>query len=140
MAILAIEPSRIVAGDSVAWTKTITSYAGTLTYSLQLFGSIELPITFAASGGGPNYFVTLDDSITATWKPGRYIWTSYISDGVDRHTVGGGELVVLSNPALAFGATHATRTLAIIEAAIEGRLPRGLETYSIDGQSIAKIP
>lgn len=133
------EPSTIVAGDSVAWTKTVTSYAGTLTYSLQFFGSTDLPITFAATGGGPNYSVALDDSVTATWKPGRYIWTSYISDATDRHVVGGGEIQVLANPALAFGATHATRTLAIIEAAIEGRLPRGLETYSIDGQSIAKI-
>ena len=135
-----IEPCTIVAGDSVAWNKTITTYAGTLTYSLQLFGSTDLPITFAASGGGPNYSVALDDSVTATWKPGRYIWTAYIADVVDRHSVANGEVQVLSNPALAFGATHATRTLAIIEAAIEGRLPRGLETYAIDGQSIAKIP
>jgi hypothetical protein len=49
-------------------------------------------------------------------------------------------MVVLGNPAIALGGTHATRTLAIIEAALEGRLPRGLETYVIDGQSIAKIP
>jgi hypothetical protein len=135
-----IEPCTIVAGDSVAWTKTITSYGGTLTYSLQLFGSTDLPITFAASGAGPIFSVTLDDSVTATWKPGRYIWTAYIADGVDRHSVANGEVQVLPNPALAFGATHATRTLAIIEAAIEGRIPRGLETYAIDGQSIAKIP
>jgi hypothetical protein len=134
-----IEPSTIVAGDSVAWTRTITTYSGTLSYSLQFFGSTDLPITFSATGAGPLYSVALDDSVTATWKPGRYIWTAYIADATDRHTVGGGEMQVLANPALAFGATHATRTLAIIEAAIEGRLPRGLETYAIDGQSIAKI-
>jgi hypothetical protein len=136
----AIEPCTIVSGDSVAWTKTITTYAGTLTYAFQLFGSTDLPITFAASGSGPIFSIALDDSVTATWKSGRYIWTAYIADGVDRHCVDNGEIQVLPNPALAFGATHATRTLAIIEAAIEGRLPRGLETYAIDGQSIAKIP
>jgi hypothetical protein len=135
-----IEPATIVAGDSVAWTKSITSYAGTLSYSLQLFGSTDTPILFSASGSGPNYSVTLAPALTALWKPGRYIWTSYIDDGTNRHSVDGGEMVVLSNPAAAFGATHATRTLAIIEAALEGRLPRGLETYVIDGQSIAKIP
>jgi hypothetical protein len=134
------EPCQIVAGDSVAWTKTIATYAGTLNYSLQFFGSTDLPITFAASGAGPNYSVALDDSVTATWKPGRYIWTAWIADATDRHVVENGEILVFANPALAFGATHATRTLAIIEAAIEGRLPRGLETYAIDGQSIAKIP
>jgi hypothetical protein len=134
------EPVSIVAGDSVAWTKTVTSYAGTLSYSLQLFGSTDLPITFSASGGGPIFSVALDDSLTATWKPGRYIWTAYITDATDRHVVDNGETQILPNPALAFGATHATRTLAIIEAAIEGRIPRGLENYAIDGQSIAKIP
>jgi hypothetical protein len=139
VSIPANEPATIVAGDSVAWTKSITSYAGTLNYSLQFFGSTDPPILFAASGSSPNYSVTLSPALTATWRPGRYIWTSYIDDGVNRHSTGDGEMVVLANPAVAFGATHATRTLAIIEAAIEGRLPRGLESYVIDGQSIAKM-
>jgi hypothetical protein len=134
------EPGTIVAGDSVAWNKVISIYSGTLTYSLQLFGSTDLPITFAATGSGPNYSISLAPAVTATWKPGRYIWTSYIDDGTARHSVDGGEFVVLANPAAAFGSSHATRTLAIIEAAIEGRVPRGLETYTIDGQSLAKIP
>jgi hypothetical protein len=134
------EPCQIVAGDSVTWNKTFSGYAGTLTYSLQLFGSTDLPITFAASGAGPNYTVAIDEAVTATWKPGRYILTGYIADATDRRVVETGEIQVLANPALAFGATHPTRTLAIIEAAIEGRIPRGLETYTIDGQSLAKIP
>jgi hypothetical protein len=134
------EPGTIVAGDSVAWTKTITSYAGTLNYSLQIFGSTAAPILFAATGSGPDYSVNLAPGITAAWPPGRYTWTSYIDDGVNRHSIAVGEMVILANPAVAFGGTHATRTLAIIEAALEGRLPRGLENYVIDGQSIAKIP
>ena len=134
------EPGTIVAGDSVAWTKTITSYAGTLNYSLQMFGSTDSPILFAGVGGGPNYSVSLAPGITANWAPGRYTWTSYIDDGTNRHAIDTGEMVVLANPAIAQAGTHATRTLAIIEAALEGRLPRGLETYVIDGQSIAKIP
>jgi hypothetical protein len=134
------EPGTIVAGDSVAWTKTITSYAGTLNYSLQDFGSTAAPILFVATGGSPNYSVSLAPGVTANWAPGRYTWTSYIDDGTNRHAIDTGEMVVLANPAIALGGTHATRTLAIIEAALEGRLPRGLETYVIDGQSIAKIP
>jgi hypothetical protein len=135
------EPSTIVAGDSVAWTKTITSYAGTLNYSLQIFGSSDPPILFAATPpGGPNFSISLAPGVTANWAPGRYTWTSYIDDGTNRHAIDTGEMVVLANPAIAVAGTHATRTLAIIEAALEGRLPRGLETYVIDGQSIAKIP
>jgi len=140
MAILNTEPCTIVAGDSVAWTKTITSYAGTLNYSLALFGSTDAPILFAGVGTGPNYSINLAPGVTANWAPGRYTWTSYIDDGTNRHAIDSGEMVVLANPAIAQTGTHATRTLAIIEAALEGRLPRGLETYVIDGQSIAKIP
>ncbi len=35
--------------------------------------------------------------------------------------------------------SHAVTTLALIEAAIEGRIPRGLEQTSIDGQLITRI-
>jgi hypothetical protein len=133
------EPATIVAGDTLAWTKTVTLYSGTLTYSLQLPGSTAAPITFTAAGGGPTYFISVPDSTTATWPPGNYLWTAYVDDGVQRHVVDSGALVILANPAAALGGTHASRTLAIIEAAIEGRLPRGLENYVIDGQSIGKI-
>ena len=36
--------------------------------------------------------------------------------------------------------THAERMLALIEAALEGRIPRGLESTNIDGQQIDRIP
>ena len=36
--------------------------------------------------------------------------------------------------------THAQRMLLLIESALEGRIPLGLETYTIEGQSIGKMP
>lgn len=36
--------------------------------------------------------------------------------------------------------THAARMLALIESALEGRIPAGLEYSTINGQSIARIP
>lgn len=36
--------------------------------------------------------------------------------------------------------THAARTLALIEAAIEGRVPAGLSMTIINGQNITRIP
>ena len=36
--------------------------------------------------------------------------------------------------------THAERTFAVIEAALEGRLTKDLESYQIAGRSISKIP
>jgi hypothetical protein len=36
--------------------------------------------------------------------------------------------------------THAQRMLALIETALEGRIPRGLENTIIDGQQLDRIP
>ncbi len=62
-------------------------------------------------------------------------------DGVSsqRYTVGNGTVKLVANPAAAYGTTHASRTLAIIETALEGRLPRGLEMYTIGGQQVQKL-
>ena len=35
--------------------------------------------------------------------------------------------------------SHAERSLAVIEAALEGRLPGGMETYQIAGQAVSKM-
>ena len=39
-----------------------------------------------------------------------------------------------------FGDTHASRMLALVEAALEGRIPQGLELTIINGQNITRIP
>ena len=36
--------------------------------------------------------------------------------------------------------SHARRVMELIEAAMEGRVPNGMESYSIGGRSINKIP
>ncbi len=137
------EPSTIVAGDTVQWTKSIADYLATdgwtLSYSFRIPGSAATPITFDADPDGANYSVDQDPSTTADWPPGAYVWTSYVDDGTHRHTVGTGPVTIFASPEEALGTTHASRTLAIIEAALEGRLPRGLEMYTIDGQQVQKL-
>ena len=54
-----------------------------------------------------------------------------------------GVLEVLTNPASASAydpRSHARRVLDLIEAAMEGRIPNGMESYTIGGRSINKIP
>ncbi len=142
-AIPSSEPSLIVAGDTVQWTKTLTDYSAvdwTLSYSFQIPGSTSQPITFDADADGANYSITVDSSDTADWPPANYVWTSYVTNISDeRHTISQSTVTISPDPAAAYGATHATRTLAIIEAALENRLPRGLEMYTIDGQQVQKL-
>jgi hypothetical protein len=138
------EPSIIVAGDSVSWTKSVQDYPATdgwtLNYSFQRLGSTATPISIEADPDGAGYSVALDNSDTANYVAGNYIWTAFVDDGdTERHRVATGTLTILANPAAALGSTHASRTLALIDLAIEGRVPRGLTEFSIQGQQITKI-
>jgi hypothetical protein len=135
------EPQIVEAGDTVAWTRSaVPDYPGfPLNYSFQIPGSTAAPILIAATGTGP-YSVSVANTVTALWPPGNYVWTAYVDNGTERHRVGTGIVTILDSPLVALGTTHASRTLALIEAAIEGRIPRGLDNYSIDGQMIAKMP
>jgi hypothetical protein len=143
IAISTFEPDTIIAGDTVEWTQSISDYPATdgwtLKYSFQLIGSTEDPITFEASASGRDYSVSITPAVSAEWASGNYIWTAFVDDGTDRHRVGTGTVSVLPNPEMAAGGTHATRTLALLELAIEGRIPAGLEQTTIDGQSILRI-
>ncbi len=143
-AIPTTEPTLIVAGDTVQWTKSLSDYPATdgwtLSYSFQLPGSTATPITFDADPDGANYAIEVDADDTADWAAGSYNWTSYVTNVSDeRHTVERGTVQIASDPTGVPGSTHATRTLAIIEAALEARLPRGLEMYTIDGQQVQKL-
>ncbi len=143
-AIPTTEPSLIVIGDTVQWTTTVPDYPATdgwtLKYSFQLPGSAATPISITATTSGAGYAVSVAASTSDDWTAGAYVWTKFV-DGVssERHVVGNGTVSLVPNPAAAMGTTHATRTLAIIEAALEGRLPRGLEMYTIDGQQVQKL-
>jgi len=143
IAISTSEPATIVAGDTVQWTKIISDYPATsgwtLKYSFQLVGSTQDPITFDASASGAGYSISITPAVSAEWVAGNYIWTAFVDNGTDRHRVATGSLGILADPVAASGGTHATRTLALIEAAIEGRIPAGLEQTTIDGQSILRI-
>jgi hypothetical protein len=141
MSIPSPEPSVITAGDTAAWTKSLPDYlpsAGwTLNYALQ--GPSE--ITFSsATNSGATFAISLTTSTTASWAPGLYALTAYVTKAGERYTVDRRTISILADPAQALGSTHASRTLALIEAALEGRIPRGLESHVIAGQSISKIP
>ena len=60
-----------------------------------------------------------------------------------KYVVYDGIFEVLTNPATGSAydpRTHARRVLDLIEAAMEGRIPNGMESYTIGGRSISKIP
>src|SRR4051812_7966070 len=124
------EPSTITAGDTAAWTKSLPDYlpsAGwTLNYALQGPGEI----TFSSStNSGSIFSISVAAGTTASWTPGLYALTAYVTKALERYTVDRRTISILADPAKALGSTHASRALALIEAALEGRIPRGLESH-----------
>jgi hypothetical protein len=144
------EPQTIVAGDTLTFTKTVANFTPAdgwaLNYSLQgktLAGSWSgSPITFSSSTNtGTTWTVLVAKTTTATYAPGDYRFTAYVTGGSsERYTVGTGDISVLPDPSAAVPTSHAVRTLALIEAAMEGRIPRGLHETIIDGQTLIRIP
>jgi hypothetical protein len=92
---------------------------------------------------GEPYRVEISAAITADWLPGLYRWVALAIKGGDRLTVGTGTLEVGANLETADPAdarSHAQRMLALIEAALEKRIPKDQQSYEIDGQRLDRIP
>lgn len=131
------EPQSITAGETVAWTKTLPDYpatAWTLKYALQASGKELITLTAAASGAA--HAITVAAATSAAYAAGVYVWTAYVEQGSTRTTVARGTVTIAASPLAALGSTHNTRMLALIQAALEGRIPNGLESTDIDGQRI----
>ena len=138
------EPSQITAGDSLAWSASFSDYlpgdGWTLSYGLT--GASTQRIDATTGPDGLSFAVALPTTATAAWTPGCYLLTAFVNrgNGTERVTLYSRALEVLPNPTAAAPTTHAQRCLALIEAAMEGRIPRGLEETTIDGQMISRIP
>src|SRR5207237_483714 len=103
----------------------------TLNYAAQGASQINF---VATSGSGGSFSITLLTSDTTGWRPGDYELIGYVTHPStnERVTVSRGALSILADPASQPPSTHAQYALYLIELAIEGRIPRGLENYAID--------
>lgn len=138
------EPEVFTAGETVAWSRLFPGYDSatyTLKYALQAYGKSLINIT-ASAGEDSGFQVSLDAATTAAYAPGCYVWTAFMESngGTVRTIVARGTVSIQQSPLAAFGPTHSSRMLALIEAALEGRIPNGLESTDIDGQRIDRIP
>lgn len=148
--VLQTEPLVLTAGDTWAWNKTLADYPPSegwvLGYAIRgasVLPNVSVVVTSLAAG----YSITVAPSATTSLAPGAYQWQSFV-DGAgafagQHFTVDSGVITVVRSMSAVVdnsAQTHAERTLAIIEAKIEGRLTADFESYSINGRSIMKIP
>lgn len=138
-----MEPKKLHAGDSVRWHRAVPDFPASagwsLHYALRGAGVVDIE----ALPGSP-YVIEVSAAITREWPPGRYRWVAFVRhiDG-ERITLGDGEITIAPDWLAAESLdvrSHARRMLDLIEAALQKRIPKDQQSYTIDGQSIDRIP
>ena len=138
------EPEKLTAGVTWKWKKTHSDYPAsewTLTYYLRKDGATAT--SFTGTADEDSFLVTVAASTTSSYAAGVYDFIGVVSKAAEKFIVFDGVLEVLTNAASASAydpRSHARKVLDLIEAAMEGRIPNGMESYTIGGRSINKIP
>lgn len=138
-------PSYFNAGTTLKVDRFFTDYpASDWTYTWYLVGASVLSVQATSDTNGVDFHLVVSAEQTATLTPGAYKFVGRLtaSDGevVD---VENGRIMVNPDPALlqpGDAVSNEEKTLAVIEAAIAGRLTKDMESYSIGGRSVTRIP
>lgn len=119
------EPTRITAGDTATWLKSLSDYSAAdgwvLAYTLI---NSAAKITITATASGADHLASAAAATTAAWAAGTYTWHAAVTKAAERYTVGAGNIVIAPN--LAAAATFDTRSSA--KKALEA-VNLALETY-----------
>lgn len=136
-------PLKIRSGDTIAWTEEFGDYSSTSgwAFKVRLVGETSYA-AITASGSGTTYTVTIAASITATYLPGTYKLIGWVEKGSERYTMFETTIAVTANQAItvsdAGALSHARRTLALIESAIESYAVRPVEEITIAGRTLRR--
>lgn len=144
-----IEPLQITAGDLVTWSRTYADFSAAdgwvLSYALAKDASTSSQIAFTASTyQTTGFLVSVPKATTAGWAAARYTAQGYVTKTAtsERYQVYSGSILVLPN--LAAGAvdarSHARKVLDAIEAVIESRAGKAIQSWSGLEQSFSLIP
>ncbi len=89
-------PDRITAGESVAWSVSLSDYPASeswvLTYTLVKAG---LKISIIAQADGDNHLVQIPFATTAGYQAGTYHFQAHAANGTERYLVGQGKIEIL---------------------------------------------
>jgi hypothetical protein len=136
------EPKEIRSGDTVSWDEVLPGYpsdAWTLKY--RLLGENNYDAVEAAESGS-GYKATITAAVTKTYLPGIYTLVGWVEATGLRYTVSTTTVTVLPDPAAggegADTRSHARKTLALIESAIESYAVRPVEELTVAGKTLRR--
>jgi hypothetical protein len=143
------EPTRLAAGDTWTWSRTLPDYPAADGWLLRYYARPSVGTGLETEAAevtvdGDTWTVSVPSSRTGVLTAGTFRLAGYVSRGTDRHEVYAGVLRVTPN----FASGDATAALStdeqlldVLSAAVAGRLSSDIaETYTIDGVAVAKIP
>ncbi|MCC7132486.1 MAG: hypothetical protein IT352_07575 [Gemmatimonadales bacterium] len=144
------EPTRARAGDTWLWRRTFPEYPAsegwTPKYAIRGVDALLWDAAWAVASG-EEWTITIPAASTLLLGAGRYEWAVILTGSGSysgrEHTIQTGVLEVLPDLETAAAGdrqTHTEKTIAILEAAIEGRLTADMEHYIINGRQVTRIP
>ena len=142
------EPVSFYKGETVVWKRTDigadyspSSYSMVWEASLESNGSTRFSATVTESG--TEYTFTLDNSATAGYTAGDYIWFLKVLQTSDSETlvIDSGKLTVKDNYFATTGDTrsHAKVMVDKLESLLEGKADADVSSYAIAGRSLNKL-
>lgn len=137
------EPTEIVSGETVKWTKSLSDYpADTWTLTYQFVNAADAQaVTCTASG--TDFLATITAAQSAAMTAGDWYWQARVSYSGEVYGVGSGRVTVKPNYAVA-GATaldarsHVKKVLDAIEAVMEGKASEDQMSMSIGDRSLSR--
>lgn len=135
-------PKCIRAGDSLKFVDVASNYpapAWSITYTI---ADAERAFDFESTADGSKHSFALLPAETAKFVAGEYVFQATISDGTDRFTLGTGRVRVDADLKLNARAnlSHVEKTIANLEAVIEGKATNDQLSFTIAGRSLGRYP
>jgi hypothetical protein len=143
-----VVPGHFPAGTTVKFTRSFGDFQPSdgWAYTIYLNGLTQ-KFNKAATTENNVFNITFLPADTASLTPGPFRYAERVSNsGTGEVYDINGDLLVINiepnvsaSPAGTFN-TWEERMLSIVESALAGRLPAGIESYQIAGRSVSKIP
>lgn len=135
-------PSKLQAGITACWSYALPSHYSDCEFKYILQGPGKIEIKTTVSNG--QIHVNESAESTKQWLPGAYRFQLIAAVGADRHVAQAGTLEIKPDfNELTAGhdfRSHDERMLDAIKEVLEGRIPKDVEEYTIDGRSLTRIP
>lgn len=132
------EPASLTLGDTWQWTRSFGEYPASDGWALSytVVGPDEFEISGSAVTASGNAYAVVFNS-DASLPGGTYQWFARLSKTGERVTIDRGVFTLIADTQ---SQLHCEKMLAAIEAVIEDRVTADVESYTIGGRSVVKMP